>query len=216
MRGFEEVIRDSETVEEQAAIMKTFRMNKRGFTLVELMIVVAIVGVLAALAIYGVTKYVANAKTAEARTAVNRMAKDATSAYYKEKMAGSVLELGGVAVATNELCASASATVPASADSIKGQKYQSSPAEWNPAGDDQKTGWKCLGFSMTDPQYYMYDYQAETVTGTGASFTASAQGDLDGDGVLSTFSMTGTVAADETGETVLTLAPALHEENPQE
>ena len=40
---------------------------KGGFTLVELMIVVAIVGVLAVLAVYGVRKYIANAKTAEAK-----------------------------------------------------------------------------------------------------------------------------------------------------
>lgn len=193
--------------------MKTFRMNKRGFTLVELMIVVAIVGVLAALAIYGVTKYVANAKTAEARTAVNRMAKDAASAYYKEKMAGTVLALGETVATTNVLCGSATNTVPAAADSIKGQKYQSAPSEW--ATGDQENGWMCLGFSMTDPQYYMYNYQAETVTGAGASFTARAQGDLDGDGALSTFEMTGTVA-DEDGETVLVLAPALVETNPQE
>ena len=37
-----------------------------GFTLVELMVVVAIVGVLATIAVYGTTKYIANSKTAEA------------------------------------------------------------------------------------------------------------------------------------------------------
>jgi len=47
---------------------------------------------------------------------------------------------------------------------------------------------------MTDPQYYMYAYSAPTVTGTSAAFTATANGDLNGNGVLSTFSIAGSVS----------------------
>ena len=52
-----------------------------GFTLIELMIVVAIVGILAVLAVYGVRKYVSNAKTAEARNSLGVIATDEAAAY---------------------------------------------------------------------------------------------------------------------------------------
>lgn len=187
-----------------------FGKNRRGFTLVELMIVVAIIGVLAALAIYGVRKYLTNAKTAEARMAIGRIAKDASSAYIRENMDPGVLGFGKSAAATNRLCESAAAKVPAKEADIKGQKYQSAPSEWEVAG------WSCLRFSMTDPQYFQYNYVASgSGSAAGDSFQAVAQGDLDGDGTLSTFTLEAEVRA-EGDVLVLVTAPSITEGSPDE
>jgi len=186
--------------------------KQRGFTLVELMIVVAIVGILAALAIYGVRKYLANAKSAEARNSLGQMGKDAVTAYQREGMAASVLSLGGSTGVSHVLCLTAGHSVPSAITAVKGQKYQSKPSEWAEAtGTNQNTGWNCVKFSMNDPQYYMYMYTSATTS----TFSCTAKGDLDGDGNASTFSILGGTAKDGNKE-VATLAPNILEKDPDE
>src|ERR1017187_7347436 len=103
--------------------MKTAKHKSRAFTLIELMIVVAIIGILAVLAIYGVRKYMANAKTAEARNSLGQIGKDQSAEFEKESMGGATLSPTGTAGLSRSLCLAPSVSVPGAATSIQGKKY---------------------------------------------------------------------------------------------
>ena len=124
------------------------------------------------------------------------------------------------------LCDS-STSVPSSMSSVTRKKYQPSHAagaDYN-AGD-RFTGWRCLQFSIASPQFYQYRYKVDgppvevtlpkggTPPGLSGdeTWSASAQGDTDGDGKTSWFVLEGYV--NDRGEIVQ--APAIATENPEE
>jgi type IV pilus assembly protein PilA len=156
-------------------------------------LVVLFAVILVTLGVYGARKYLAAAKTAEAKSTIGAISRDAVAAYEREQEPDR-------AGATHHLCETAN-PVPASMASIKAMKYQPNSA---PGADfnvgSATTGWPCLKFTMMSPMYYRYQYHkgsgylAPSVAPGPNGFEASAQGDLDGNGTFSTFAQTGTVS----------------------
>jgi prepilin-type N-terminal cleavage/methylation domain-containing protein len=149
-----------------------------GFTLIELMMVVAILGIIAAIAIPTFRFFVSRSKTSEASTNINNIFKSAAAYYNQERT-----EQGGAATSTGHCTvASASSRVPATPGSNK-QKFEPTNNEF-----------RALSFSIADLVYYSYGFtSAGGMCGWGASvpalYTFDAEGDLDGDGTKSLFQL---------------------------
>ena len=196
----------------------TTRRASRGFTLIELMLVVSILGVLSAVAVLSGSKYAKRAKTSEAKANLAKMY-DGTSAYFltdhadrgKVKVIGKGGKLSKTAMhrcphkknkkkgqakvtpKLNKKCAQGPAgrCVPGVGASGKGRYNMSL---WT-----ENDIWNGLNFQMEQGHYYHYNFRFKNrLKGHGScQFTAQAFGDLDDDGVFSTFERTG--AADKHG-----------------
>ena len=148
--------------------MSRISMNRsRGFTLIELMIVVAIIGVLAAVAIPSFRNYQLSSKRTEAYANLSALAK-AQKGYFAE---------------FNEFVPVL--TEPATTLGVPPTSTTRSKA--GIVNSDFRT----IGWVPDGDVFYDYDTATPTDPGQGtctcteACFTASAYGDLDGDGLFS-------------------------------
>ncbi|MBN8616205.1 MAG: prepilin-type N-terminal cleavage/methylation domain-containing protein [Deltaproteobacteria bacterium] len=159
-----------------------------GFTLIELMIVVAIIGILAALAIPAFVGYIRRSKTAEATTNIRNMFVGAGSYYQRETWARGTL-MAGTRIADN-YCTVADAVTSNTPGATKTQLDFTMESVSFAGTGAMGTG---IAWVVSDPVYYQYSIRESTNmcgnTIDTPQYTFWALGDLDGDGENSTFEL---------------------------
>ncbi len=146
------------------------RRAQQGFTLIELMIVVAIIGILAAVAIPAFMDYMKKGKSSEADLQLAKIKTNAKANFNTDSSYPAV-------------------TAPITPTATCCTQNVGSKKKCAVVGADWATApWQALDFQLDEPFYFQYQY-----TGTANAYTANAIGDLDCDGTSITYVLTGAV-----------------------
>lgn len=185
---------------------KTLSKRKAGFTLIELMIVVAIIGILAALAIPAFIGFIRRSKTSEATAHIGTMFRNTSSYYISEQWS----ERSATATLGMSSLASTACAV-ASADTGNTPGVERTQIDFNMLGMAHPMNQ--IGFSIADPTYYRFQivssgamcgYPAESPI-----YSLQAVGNLDGDTDTSLFEIS--VGSDQLNQLMRT--PGFYIEN---
>lgn len=156
---------------------------KKGFTLIELMIVVAILAILAVVAVPAFIKYMRRAKTTEAIDQLDKIYKSAATYYttpHVKKGTGTKIDCQFPANQGMTPNVTAGNCCGKGRDTDGDDRCDVITTDWTTAT------WAALNFQMNDQHYFGYTFTSQG-TLAAALFTAHANADLDCDGNLSTF-----------------------------